>query len=226
MAKVWVVDTETTGTDPEHDKIVEIGAVLLDGPEVLEMYESLVNPGIPIPPQSSAIHHLTDKDVAEAPSLDAAIMPLLERDFDYVVAHNAGFDSKFLDLGQVDWICTWKLAMRVIQDAPSYSNQALRYFLGLPGPTSKTHAHRALYDAEVTAQLFAHILGMAQSDDPYPGMVEVSNNPVILKGKLGFGKHAEMTWDQVPSGYLKWIADQPDMDENKRATARHWLSRK
>ena len=76
MARIWVLDCETTGTDFENDKVVEVGGVLLDGNEVVMTYESLVNPGIPIPPRASAVHHLTDKHVHIAPGLDAAL-PLL-----------------------------------------------------------------------------------------------------------------------------------------------------
>lgn len=226
MARIWVVDTETTGIDYENDKIVEVGGVLLDGSEVIKTYESLVNPGIPIPPTSSAIHHITDDMVADAPILDAAIQPFLEEEFDFIVAHNAKFDSAFLDLGSVDWICSWKLANVSIPDAPGYGNQVLRYFLGLDGPVSQTHAHRALYDAEVTANLFVHILGLASKEDPFPAMVEVTKNPIVLRGKVGFGEHADKYWNEVPKSYLNWMINKASgWDENRLHTARYWKDR-
>lgn len=227
--RVWVLDCETTGFDPTTEKVVEIAGILLDFKpdnrtvEVAKQYQSLVNPGIPIPSIASAIHHITDEDVAEAPILDAALQPILEEQFDYVVAHNAKFDSQFLDLGDVAWLCTWKLSNVVFTDAPSFSNQVLRYHLRLPKPVIGLFPHRAMYDVEVTAALFVEVLKKSTKEDPWPGMVQVSNNPVLLKGKVGFGEHRDKLWSEVPKGYLRWMVGQSGWTEDQLYTARRWL---
>jgi len=223
--RFWVVDSETTGIDPTVDKVVEVAGVLLDNGKIVKTYESLVNPGIHIPPELSAIHHITDEMVQDAPILDAALQPFLEEEVDYIVAHNAKFDRQFLDFGSYEWLCTWKLANVTWREAPSYGNQVLRYWLGLPGPSSNTHAHRALYDAETTAQIFLEILKKATTDDPFPKMLEITKAPVLLR-KCNFGEHSGKAWADVPLSYLKWMkGKESSWDEDRRFTMNYWLER-
>lgn len=224
--RYWVLDSETTGVG-EEDKAVEIGGFLCEDKRIIKHYRTFVNPGIPIPPVASAIHHITDKDVEDAPTLDVAIMPILEEEFDYVVAHNASFDKRFIDLGTAKWLCTWKLSNRVFPDAPSHANQVLRYWLGLPDPvhSEKEYAHRALYDAEVTTNLFHAILNKATSDDPWEAMFDISQKPILLK-KINFGKHAGKEWKDVPRDYLDYILHKSSgWNEDVLHTARHYFSR-
>lgn len=221
--RYWVVDSETTGVGDE-DKAVEVAGFYCEDGRVVWHYRSFVDPGIPIPCTASAIHHITDRDVKGAPSIEEAMAPFFDHEFDYVIAHNAQFDKRFMDFGNCPWLCTWKLANRVFPDAPSYSNQVLRYFLNLPDPTvaSIEFAHRALYDSEVTTSLFGAIVAKATSDDPWPGMQKVSESPVILR-KVGFGKHAGKLWSEVDRGYLDYILNKSSgWDENVLATAQHW----
>ncbi len=223
--RFWIVDSETTGLDHEVDRAVEVGAVLIEDGEIIDHYESLVDPGRNIPPEASAVHHIVDSMVVGAPSIEAALLPILEQEVDYIVAHNAKFDAGFLDLGNYDWLCTWKLSNKVFKDAPSYGNQVLRYYLGLEGPKYGKYAHRALYDSEVTAQLFLRILMEAKTDDPYEAMLKVSNEPVLLR-KVGFGEHVGKPWSEVPKKYLEWIVGKPDgWEEDKLYTAKYWLER-
>lgn len=224
--RYWVVDSETTGVEGK-DKAVEVAGVFFEDDRFVRHHQSLVNPGIPIPPQASAIHHITDEDVADAPSIEDAIAPFFDEEFDFVVAHNAAFDKRFLDFGQCPWVCTWKLATVVYPDAPSHSNQVLRYWLGLQGPVIATaqFAHRALYDSEVTAQLFQNLLSKATSEEPLEKMITVSSNPILLK-KCGFGKHKGMLWSEVPRNYLDFILNKSSgWDENVLHTARHYFNR-
>jgi exodeoxyribonuclease X len=68
---VRVIDIETTGTDPEADAIIEIASVdLLKDGTITNQRSTLVRPPIPVPPESSAIHHLIDEDLDFAPQLD------------------------------------------------------------------------------------------------------------------------------------------------------------
>jgi DNA polymerase III epsilon subunit-like protein len=64
-----VIDVETTGIDPSVDRVVEVAcAVVRDGKET-DAFSSLINPGRSIPPAASAVHHLTNRHVQNAPSL-------------------------------------------------------------------------------------------------------------------------------------------------------------
>jgi DNA polymerase III epsilon subunit-like protein len=87
-----VLDTETTGlTEP---RLVDIGVLGIDGEVLLD---TLVNPGVPIPAEASAIHGITDADAATAPSF-AAILPQLTNVLSArrVIIYNAGFDTRVL----------------------------------------------------------------------------------------------------------------------------------
>ena len=224
--RYWVVDSETTGLD-ETAKAVEVaGFYCVDG-IIQKHYRSFVNPGIPIPVEASAIHHITDEDVADAPSIEEAMLPFFDEEFEFVVAHQAKFDTRFMDFGNCDWLCTWKLGLRVFPESPVHSNQGLRHHLKRPAPTiaSAEFAHRALYDAEVTADLFSVILERAQTDDPWPKMLEISSNPALLK-KCKLKKHMNTPWKDVPRDYLNWILNKSTgWDEDVLFTARYYYDR-
>ena len=97
-----VFDTETTGLRPSKgDRIVSLSAVRIRGGKIVSgsVFHTLVNPGRPIPPEATRIHGITDEEVADAPAL-ADVLP---RFYEFVgravlVAHNAAFDKRFLDL--------------------------------------------------------------------------------------------------------------------------------
>lgn len=224
--RYWVVDSETTGVSPE-DKAVEVAGFLVEDGNILKFHQSLVNPGIPIPPEASAIHHITDDDVKDAPDIDEAMAPFFDDDFELVAAHNAAFDKRYMDFGECPWACTYKLASVVYPDAKSHSNQYLRYWLKLPSPThaSTMFAHRALYDSECTTHLFQHLLTKATSENPIEKMVSVSNNPILLKS-VKFGTHKGKLWRDVPRNYLDYILHKSSgWDEDVLHTARTYYNR-
>jgi DNA polymerase-3 subunit epsilon len=93
-----VVDLETTGLSPGVDRITEIGAVKVRGGEVLGELQTLVHPGRPIPPAVTAVTGIDDRLVRGAPPVEAVLPTWLEFARDAVlVAHNARFDTSFLD---------------------------------------------------------------------------------------------------------------------------------
>lgn len=227
--KYWVVDSETTGVGAE-DKAVEVAGFLCENDKVIRFYSSLVDPGIPIPPEASSIHHLTDEDVRGQPSIEDAMLPFFEDDFDFVVAHSAAFDKRFMDFGEAPWACTLKLSRAVYPEAPNHKNQFLRYWLKLPklvhSYSQSAAAHRALYDSEVSTYLFHHLLTKATSDNPLEKMLSVSNNPQLLK-TCRFGKHKDTPWKDVPRNYLDYILNKSSgWDEDTLYTARYYFERR
>jgi exodeoxyribonuclease X len=219
-----VLDTETTGMEPEKgDQLVELAGVRLsDG----QSYEKLCDPGRDIPPEAKAVHHITEDMVRgwDAPEHAAGSMLEVLGLPDYMVAHNAPFDKGFMQLlGEVyrntPWICTWRCAMHLWPEAPSHSNQVLRYWLGLsPDLPADLYPHRALYDTIVTRHILLRMLETHSLDDLH----RLSYQPVVLL-KVRFGKHRGLLWSQVPRDYLQWVIKQQDMDDDVRHTAMHHL---
>src|SRR5664279_3363886 len=92
-----VVDLETTGGSPQSSAITEIGAVKTRGGEVLGEFQTLVDPGGPIPPFIVALTGITDAMLIAAPRIEQVLPAFLEFLGDAVlVAHNAPFDVGFL----------------------------------------------------------------------------------------------------------------------------------
>lgn len=123
LSKGVVIDIETTGLNPDKDAIIELGMVLFEyDPEtgrayrILESFDQLEDPGFPIPPESSAVHGITDAMVAGKRINEGQVEKFLA-DVSLVVAHNSRFDRVFLEkrlpifeslpwgcsLEQVDW---------------------------------------------------------------------------------------------------------------------------
>jgi DNA polymerase-3 subunit epsilon len=153
------VDVETTGINPATSAVVEVACQVVDRGRVVASFESLVDPGMPIPPFVTAIHGIDDAMVAGRPRLSQLVAGLVELCSGAVlVAHNAAFDRRFLPfLANRPSVCSWRLATRVVPEAPNHKNQTLRSFLG--GDHAKLRGrrpHRALADVIVTRHVFFH----------------------------------------------------------------------
>lgn len=94
-----VLDFETTGRNPQTCRVVEVAFVVIDGGAVISEWSQLVNPGVPIPPDATAVHKLTDADVADAPPFADVVPDLFARLLagEPVLAHNGSrFDVPLL----------------------------------------------------------------------------------------------------------------------------------
>jgi len=160
-----VVDLETTGGSPVEHAITEIGAVTMRGGERLGSFQSLVAPGQPIPPAIAHVTGIDDLLVTGAPPIQEILPTFVEFVRGAVfVGHNASFDFGFLnanllrlDYGPIEGppVCTARLARRVVwPDVPNVRLRTLaRYFR-----TRTTPVHRALADAEATAEVLDGLL--------------------------------------------------------------------
>jgi exodeoxyribonuclease X len=228
---IRVIDIESTGLDPAKDgaEPVEIAwtDVCQNGPGWHPSpltTATLVKPSKPIPPQASAVHHITDAMVADAPSWDAVMAELrgdASGDIVYA-AHYARFEQQFLKEVQGPWICTYKLAIHLAPKAPAYGLQVLRYWTGLElDPERVSPPHRAGPDSYVTAALLTRMLAKVSVDEA----IAITERPIILP-KLGFGTHAGVPLDDVPSDYLQWILDKNTFDSDVVATAKYNLQKR
>ncbi|BDU72062.1 exonuclease domain-containing protein [Mesoterricola silvestris] len=226
-----VVDTETTGLNPPADKVVSVAGVWVragQGPFRRESF--LVDPGIPIPPEASAIHHIVDRHVAGAPALGEVLPVFQKDDFDAYVAHNAAFDFGFLPRAGRPVLCTMRLARKVWPKLSKYSNQYLRYFLQLEVTEAEgLPAHEALADALVTSRLLLKELAWLQ-ENPQPGVETIQDliawaeAPNLLETCQFGSKHRGVPWARVPKDYLAWMKREvKDMDPDLRHTVEHYL---
>jgi exodeoxyribonuclease X len=216
-----VVDTETTGLDPTKDKLVELAVVWREKNE-LKSFSSLLDPEIAIPPEVSAIHHITNKHLVNAPTLER-LLDTWEFPEGVVVAHNIKFDKEFLPvLNNRLWLCTYRCALHLWLDAPAHTNMVLRYWLDLevdlPGDLAP---HRALYDVLVTNALLERMLKSRTLQELY----HLQNKPVLLH-KVKFGKHRNQLWKDLPKDYMQWILRQTGdnvFDGDVLHTCKHYL---
>jgi DNA polymerase III epsilon subunit family exonuclease len=169
QATFVVLDLETTGLTPRNARICEIGAVRVRELELEEEFELLVDPGVPIGPAISALTGLRDTQLRGQASPRVAVRRFLEFAGDAVlVAHNARFDLAFLDreterltgarlAGPV--VDTVGLARRLLEGRTRRAGLAsLSHFFG----TAAQPCHRALPDAQATAEILLQLIGLAQ----------------------------------------------------------------
>jgi DNA polymerase-3 subunit epsilon len=161
-----VVDLETTGGSPATSAITEVGAVKVRSGEVIGEFQSLVNPGIAIPPFIAVLTGITDTMVASAPAIGTVLPAFLEfARGSVLVAHNAPFDVGFLRAACTETERAWpgfssldtaRLARRILtrDEAPDCRLATLARILRSPTAPE----HRALADARATVHVLHTLL--------------------------------------------------------------------
>lgn len=153
-------DTETTGTNPNNDRIIELAAYDADTGKT---FERLINPKITIPPETIMVHQITDEMVKDAPSFEEVALEFCEfcsGDITLIAHNGDGFDVPFLRAefkrNGVEFPTAWtfidslKWSRRYRKDLPRHSLQYLRQSYGIPA----NQAHRALNDVMVLYEVF------------------------------------------------------------------------
>ncbi len=174
-----IVDLETTGGSPADAGITEIGAVKVRGGVVVGEFQTLVDPGTPIPPFITALTGISDSTVAGAPSLAGVLPSFLEfMAGATLVAHNAPYDVGFLRgaaaLHGQPWpdpavVDTVRMARAALQPGEVVNRKLATLAAYFAAPTSPTH--RALDDARATVHVFHALLerlaasGVTRLDD-------------------------------------------------------------
>lgn len=163
-----VIDIETTGGS-HGNRITEIAAVKTDGLQILDSYETLINPEIFIPKSITLLTGITNAMVQRAPLFEDIADDLAAfLDNTIFVAHNVTFDygiikNHFEDLGYTfnkKKLCTVRLARTVLPGYASYSLGKLCANLGIENHSR----HRAMGDAKATVELFHHIITQDKED--------------------------------------------------------------
>jgi DNA polymerase-3 subunit epsilon len=168
-AQFVVFDLETTGLSAERSRICELGAVRVRALEPVDSFQSLVNPGVPLPDPVARLTGLREQELRGAPPVSNVLRRFLAfAGDDLLVAHNARFDQRFLERQLLFMhgrrlseppLCTAALARRLLEGRRRRVGLAsLAQFFGV----TTTPCHRALPDAEATAEVLVHLIGLAQ----------------------------------------------------------------
>ncbi len=157
-----VVDIETTGTDVINDKITEIGAVKIKNGNIVEQFQTLVNPKVHISDRIVELTGITDELVKDAPTLDMVFPDFFKFLGDGVfVAHNADFDYRFLknagkELGYIiknDYVDTLALARKKLPKLKHHKLNVVCDYYNIV-----FRHHRALSDALATAEMYLELI--------------------------------------------------------------------
>lgn len=158
-----VVDIETTGAYAAANGITEISVYVFDGQKIIEQFETLVNPGQPIPYYIQSMTGITDKMVATAPRFEEVAEKVFSLLHDKIfVAHNVSFDYSFVKshLKQSGFelntkkLCTVRMGRKIFPGLPSYSLGNLCRSLGI----TIYDRHRAGGDAEATVKVLQQLI--------------------------------------------------------------------
>ena len=211
MDSVLFLDTETTGVDTGESHVVELAAVL-----GAQRFESLYKPPTPIPPESSAVHNLTDEDVDGWCSIGDHPHEALSKmvaEAEAIAGHNiTSFDLPILEREmprfwpQIPIIDTLRLARHLWPDLPSHALQVLRYRFKLNAGSGD--AHRAMFDAELCRALVNYALDTTDAPADARELAEFCAAPIAIK-VMYFGKHKGEPVEKMPRDYVRWLASQP-----------------
>ena len=171
--EIYVVfDLETTGFDPYNDKIIEIGAVKLDGTKIIDRFSTFVNPQKSIPPKITEITSINDSMVKDAPIIENVIIDFMKFCGNAtLVAHNAGFDVGFIkqNLAHIgrnfenSVIDTLHWSRNILKENKRHNLKELCKYFSI----SLENHHRAVDDAEATAEIFKKFIGLVINKGAY-----------------------------------------------------------
>jgi DNA polymerase-3 subunit epsilon len=208
-------DTETTGIRNDKDRVVELAAF---DPIENRTFCQFINPGVPIPPEATAIHNITNEMVAGAPSFKEVAESFLAfcPPETVLIAHNNdAFDKLFLEqefkrsgmqFPHFRFIDTLKWARKYRSDLPRHTLQILREVYGFPA----NQAHRALDDVTVLHQVFSCMI----DDLSIEQVIELLAHPQGLS-RMPFGKHQGKLLAEVPKDYVSWLASSGAFDKTE-----------
>ena len=237
-ATIFVVDTETTGTDPDVARIVELGAVVhLDG-VVAGSSRALVNPGVPIPREASVVHGITDADVADAETF-AAAWPAFRNAAVTIADVTCGYNATHYDVPLIDaeaarhGVEGWPVSVPVLDPlvwlqwhergrSGRLVDACARHGVTL------TEAHSAVADATAAGALLMALVdaGIVPDDSlqAVAQQMDIADRLAEERAKwghylyrrdddalrVGFGRHRGRRLRDVPADYLRFVLDRFD----------------
>jgi len=240
MKQIIFFDTETTGNEPKKDFLCQL-AYKINSETFCELYK----PSIPIPPEASAVHHITNKMVVDKKAFQEGndykkIKKSFESPDSIVVAHNAKFDYEIIKkegITPANIICTLRVARALDKEnvIPQYRLQYLRYYLDID---IKAEAHDALGDVLVLEKLYERLISKIMKEEnidenkAIEKMIDISSRPSLMN-MFNFGKYNGKTVKEVAQadrGYLEWMLAQkelnnPENEEDWIYTLKYYLGK-
>jgi DNA polymerase-3 subunit epsilon len=211
LSKGVVLDTETTGFDVTTDRVIELGMLAFEFDpltgviyRVVDVLDELEDPGFPIPPATTAVHHITD-DMVRGRQIDDAAVARMLKDVAVVIAHNAGFDRPFCEarfavFQDIAWACSfadidWKAQGRSSQKLESLALE-LGLFYGAHRSEMDCHALLAVLTAPLPKDPASHALAT---------LIAASRQPAYRLSATGAPFEAK---DRLKARRYRWNSEQ------------------
>ena len=222
------LDCETTGLEPNEDRIIEIAVAIFTLNGVVDTFETLIDPERPIPEASTAIHHITDAMVAGKPKIQDVLPAILKFIGKHpIVGHGIALDITFIsnaakrhqipsNLSTNPLIDTLRLA-RLYGESPINSLEKLREHFNI----AAEGAHRAMSDVTVNIKVFKQLAKEFKTKEQ---LLERLKRPILLKA-MPLGKHKGRPFSEIPQDYLQWAANK-DFDQDLLFSIKTELSKR
>lgn len=177
---IIIFDVETTGLNKRRDRLTEIGAVRMHDLQVVDTFDTFVNPGMPIPPRISELTSITDDMVKDAPSEAEAMQKFMDfcGDNPVLAAHNAKFDTKFIrdacERSHLDFpfatLDTLVLCQRMLPELHRHKLDGVAKALKL----GSFHHHRGSDDAQMLAKIYQTLVNRLIRDNGAKNLADLN----------------------------------------------------
>ena len=239
MAKYVLFDTETTGGN-EEDRIIQIGSMIVDAKEPIEVYDELCSCEVPIKLEAMEVHNITPDLLENKPKfIDSNFYKRLNElnsSENFLIAHNMPFDLGMLQKegfkNKFTLIDTLRCARHLLDNSPYHRLQYLRYSLELYKnelDEANRHnitikAHDAIGDVLVMKLLLSKLVALAKDQfpqtNPMQKLVELTKQPIFIK-TFKFGKYKGRSIEEICDediGYINWFMKSMQLDEDMKYT--------
>ena len=239
MAKYVLFDTETTGGN-EEDRIIQIGSIIVDAKEPIEVYDELCSCEVPIKLEAMEVHNITPDLLENKPKfIDSNFYKRLNElnsSENFLIAHNIPFDLGMLQKegfkNKFTLIDTLRCARHLLDNSPYHRLQYLRYSLELYKnelDEANRHnitikAHDAIGDVLVMKLLLSKLVALAKDQfpqtNPMQKLVELTKQPIFIK-TFKFGKYKGRSIEEICDediGYINWFMKSMQLDEDMKYT--------
>lgn len=222
------MDCEATGLDLNADRIIEVGIIKFTFDEVIEEYETLINPERVISPESMAIHHITQEMVAGKPSIEQVLPEILKLIGNHIIiGHGIKFDIDMIDLASkranIESSILYNQRVDTLRLARYYGGSSVNSLkqLGHHFNVHQEGSHRAMNDVLVNIDVFKHLTKKFRYTNE---IFDVLSKPIQMQ-QMPFGKYKGRAFRDIPLDFLMWAA-RKDFDEDLLFSLRTEISRR